>query len=224
MAANSLAPRFQPPVVRFVHNGRSYVLETAEGDATRRVLSRSHSEIESMFLRKLVPQAERRAIAAESLTLPTSEALPEELRWVRWHRPEESPAPIWGLFLRSEPALNPEESLDEDNSPANDTLTLLAWGDGPVMAWARATPEAHALIVRALRTLPPWLMDGVVSVDPFFKTSVRPAPALPARETSVRSAAVSNSQRKTANEQPEVSQRARSVLSAWRRANPARSA
>ena len=42
---------------------------------------------------------------------------------------------------------------------------LVAWGDGPVLAWASDRPDARAILREALRALPVFLAAGLASAD-----------------------------------------------------------
>jgi len=42
---------------------------------------------------------------------------------------------------------------------------LLAWGDGPVMAWASDRPGAREVLREALRAVPDFLTGGLASAD-----------------------------------------------------------
>jgi hypothetical protein len=195
---------------RFVSEGRAMVWREGsslvpsryreEGEAQR-------AEREAVFLRKLVPQAERRGIVADKRPAAPAEGVAvEDARWVCWFREGEDPAPLWALFAHSRALAG---------APAdNDTWRLVAWGDGPALAWASDEPAAQRCLRAALRVPPPWLAGGMASRDPSFPVRIERA-----TERSEAGQAVG-----ARAPEGEPAKGARAVLAAWRKAHPARSA
>jgi hypothetical protein len=126
-------------------------------DAARR------SELPGLFTRAVVPQLERRG--ARGLVYPAAapEGMgPGDLRWVAWQAPGDG-APVWGLYVAGRHLVSAEQ-----DAPANDTFVLIAWGDGPALAWADERAEARTVLRAALHWPPEWLAAGMRSRDVTF--------------------------------------------------------
>lgn len=118
----------------------------------------------ALFTRRVVPQVERRG--ARGLVYPA--AVPKgmtsgDARWVAWRAPGD-PAPVWGLYLAAGRLESPEVT--------DDVFVLIAWGDGPVLAWADRRGAARAVLRAALRVPPPWLQEGMRSRDVTFPVRI----------------------------------------------------
>jgi hypothetical protein len=238
-AAVARRPRTTPTVHEepFSCDGRAWVWREGPSmvpPAARAVDESQRAKLVELFLKKLVPQAERRGIAAEVFAAaPPSGVSRADVRWVRWFREGEDPAPLWALFVQA-------RVLAAD-AAENDAWTVVAWGDGPALAWASDERAAQACVRSALRAPPPWLLGGMASRDPSFAVRIERAVASPRRRSAAvavtratqtataRGADTTNEDARESDAvQPEDSVGdsggARGVLAAWRRAHPARSA
>jgi len=182
----------------------------------RSVSEQVREQLRSLFLRKLVVAAEKRGITAESFAAATPPGMAAaDVRWMRWHREGEGSAPLWALFVQSRVLSCTEAD--------NDTWMLVAWGDGPVLAWASNEAGAQACLRAALHAPPTWLHQGMASRDPAFCVRIEPwchgargrKPSNVHRDARMRSKIASD-----AVTEPKAS--VRSILAAWRRAHPAR--
>jgi hypothetical protein len=156
-------------VDEFEVRGQAY--RWLEGDAAgARPLRHSleHDELPEFFTRVLLPQLERRRATkvAHPGTLVDG-ASSADVQWFAW-RDADARDVVWALYVTAR-RLDPRAS-----APANDTLVLVAWGDGPVLAWAHAASGARAVVREALRVPPPWLVAGVCSGDPTFPVRLEP--------------------------------------------------
>jgi hypothetical protein len=212
----------------FVSEGRAWVWREGVELLPPRYRSMSderRAALRALFLRKLVPQAEKRGIAAESFDAHTPQDLSSaEVRWARWFREGEDPAPMWALFAQSS-LFEPEHDLAQ--SAVNDTWCLVAWGDGPVLAWASDHTTALRILRAALQAPPPWLHGGMVSRDPAFavrleRTAIEGRP----RKSTAKRRTERTEHAHVHDPAPDerAPKDARAVLAAWRRAHPARSA
>jgi hypothetical protein len=215
---------------RFEAQGRAWLWREGASlvaDRFRSLSEDARDEVRALFLRKLVPNAEKRGIAGEALAAATpSGVAAADVRWMRWFREGEDPAPLWALFVQSRVL----STSDADN----DTWNLVAWGDGPALAWASRAPVAQECLRAALRSPPPWLFNGVGSRDAAFAVRIERATEAPRtrrspsarRDATTREPASdagdagSNDGQGASAERPS----ARAILAAWRRTHPARSA
>lgn len=234
MAATKTAPVARrvrtAPVIeeRFESQGRAWLWRegaTVVSERYRSVSDAQRDELRALFSRKLVPQAEKRGITAEpSAAQAPAGVASADVRWVRWFREGEDPAPLWALFAQSRVL----SSTDADN----DTWNLVAWGDGPALAWASNDPIAQSCLRAALRAMPAWLSGGLLSRDPSFAVRIeRASDATRARHTSTtRREATDSNERDAATANSESDERSaarpnpRAILAAWRKTHPARSA
>lgn len=218
---------------RFESQGRAWLWRegaTVVGERYRSVSESQRDELRALFLRKLVPQAEKRGIAADPCAAQAPSGVASaDVRWVRWFREGEDPAPLWALFAQSRVL----SSTDADN----DTWNLVAWGDGPALAWASNDPIAQSCLRAALRAMPAWLSGGVLSRDPSFAVRIeRASDASRTRRASTTRREASDGTSSESNESNEThAARAtsgesatrpnpRAILAAWRKTHPARSA
>ena len=230
MAATKTAPVARrvrtAPVIeeRFESQGRAWLWREGASvlaERHRSVSEAQRDELRALFLRKLVPHAEKRGIAAEpsAAQAPTGVAS-ADVRWVRWFREGEDPAPLWALFAQSRVL----SSTDADN----DTWSLVAWGDGPALAWASSDPIAQSCLRAALRAMPAWLSGGVLSRDPSFAVRIeRASDATRARRASATRHEADRrgeSDATVATDEGEPRPNPRAILAAWRKTHPARSA
>lgn len=206
---------------RFESQGRAWLWREGASVVDARYRSSSEQvrdELRALFLRKLVPAAEKRGIAAEPVAAATpSGVAAADVRWMRWHREGEGASPLWALFVQSRVLSSTEAD--------NDTWNLIAWGDGPALAWASSALAAQECLRAALHAPPAWLHLGMASRDPAFCVRIeRWTDTARARKPSTvrRDAGASTEGRSDASAEPKPS--ARSILSAWRKAHPARSA
>jgi hypothetical protein len=242
MAATRTAPARRSPAQdlqdealheeRFSFEGRAWLWR--EGPSLlppkyRSVTDADRDALESVFSRKLVPQAEKRGIAGELFTARAPDGvLRADVRWVRWQHPEQDPSPLWGLFVQSHALGDPVAS--------NDAWKVVAWGDGPALAWASDEPRARDFLRSALRAPPPWLRAGMASREPGFPVRIeRDQPRGHRRASPVTASRRPNDPAPSPTAQtadgslPEPSlfepprgAGARAVLTAWRRAHPTR--
>ena len=117
------------------------------------------------FTQSLMNQFQRRGV--EPVVIEATHALgssaPITTRWFVWS--DEGSAPVWALFIEmDQSAVEPAD---------NDRSRCIAWGDGPVLAWADEDPAALDQLRAALQTLPPWLRGGMVSMDAVFPVQIR---------------------------------------------------
>ncbi len=114
-----------------------------------------------LFSHTLVPQLERRGAAG--LVYPATglgDASPDA-RWILWRAPGNR-HPMWGLYACA-------ERLTDGGAPAaNDAWVLIAWGEGPVLAWMHDGREARSLFRGAMSDPPGWFANGMRSGDPTF--------------------------------------------------------
>lgn len=142
---------------QFTAHGRVY--RWFEGEPSSRAEGARARAME-IFTRAVVPQLERR----HAIKL-TQSAAQGGARWVAWRAPGEA-ALVWALYA-------PARVIDpRATEPANDTLALVAWGDGPVLAWAHEGVAARALVRAALHVPPSWLAEGFRSADPTLPVRV----------------------------------------------------
>ena len=80
--------------------------------------------------------------------------------WSSWKVPGEERV-LWALQVSTRQV----RGATGGHGPANDGYVLAAWGDGPVIAWAKDLPAVRAVLREALATPPSWLSAGVVSAD-----------------------------------------------------------
>lgn len=126
------------------------------GDATRR------SRMQALFARTVVPSLEKRGARGEVFAAEVPGGVPEgDARWVSW-RSDAGAVPVWGLYAAAR-SLDPRRA-----EPANDTYALVAWGDGPAIAWVADGAEAHSFVRAALHAPPAWMSQGFASGDPVF--------------------------------------------------------
>jgi hypothetical protein len=222
---------------RFCSEGRAWLWR--EGPAMvppsyRAASDADRDALEDLFSRRLLPQADKRGIAGELFTARAPDGVSRaDVRWVRWQHPEHESAPLWALFVQS-------RALGETVA-SNDAWTVVAWGDGPALAWASEDARAQDFLRSALRAPPPWLRAGMASRDRAFPVRIeresaqgprRAGTVVSARRTDEgaieaefrprpRAAAASASEPSPAFDPPR-GQGARAVLAAWRRAHPAR--
>lgn len=171
-------PRLQlpkaPTHTRFVTRGTRYVW--SEGDALmthKRVLRdpAKRARAFQLFAESLVPNFEKRGIQPTIVSVnPRASVAIEEaptstLRWMAWSDPNDETAPIWALF--ADTVVGNEVALVD-----NDTSRCIAWGDGPVLAWADEDPTALGHLREALLQLPLWLRSGLHSMDAVFPVQI----------------------------------------------------
>lgn len=135
---------------RFESQGRAWLWREGASVVDARYRSSSEQvrdELRALFLRKLVPAAEKRGIAAEPVAAATpSGVAAADVRWMRWHREGEGSSPLWALFVQSRVLSSTEAD--------NDTWNLVAWGDGPALAWASSALAAQECLRAALHAPP----------------------------------------------------------------------
>ena len=108
------------------------------GDAARR------ARLHALFTRTLVPGLERRGARGQVCAAEVPGGVREgDARWVTW-RTAEAPVPVWGLYAA---ARSRDDEPAPQVRPANDTFVLVAWGDGPAVAWV-AESEREGEIAR----------------------------------------------------------------------------
>lgn len=207
---------------RFESQGRAWLWRegaTLIAERYRTSTEQTRDEVRALFLRKLAPAAEKRGITAEPIAAATPAGVAAaDVRWMRWYREGEDPAPLWALFVQSRVLSTTEAD--------NDTWNLVAWGDGPALAWASTAPVAQDCLRAALRVPPAWLHMGMASRDPAFCVRIErftDAPRARKSGTVRRDTSASRDSEQhesSAGDKPS----ARSILTAWRKAHPARSA
>jgi hypothetical protein len=167
-------------VEEFVADDRSYRWIEGNGAQVRTLRHTLRREqLPELFARAVAPQMERRGAARASLPAAAPDGtMATDVRWVAWSAPGERDV-VWGLYAVA------RRLEARAQGPANDTLVLIAWGDGPVLAWADERAMAHHFLRSALRRPPPWLARGMCSGDPTFPVRVEQVagadatPALP---------------------------------------------
>lgn len=162
----------------FVIQGRRYRWREGEGVVTdpgaRRDAAR-RGEMAGLFTRAVVPQLERRGARGLVYAAAAPEGVrSEDIRWVAW-RAAGDEVPVWGLYLDARLLAEPGEA------PANDGFVLVAWGDGPALAWADERPAARTALRAALHAPPPWLERGMRSRDVTFPVRLDRLSGGPAR-------------------------------------------
>ncbi len=151
----------------FSAHGRRYVWH--EGDHVRAPaaarLADRRPALGEAFARTVLPGLERRGAARRVLGAGPRGGLGRAY-WAVWQAPGDR-QPVWALY---EPTRQPGdrarwEVAGVSHRPANDGALLVAWGDGPVLAWASDRPGAREALREALRTLPDFLEGGLASAD-----------------------------------------------------------
>lgn len=147
---------------RFVARGVAYRWRVAPvTDAAALRDGARREDLARAFHRVVRPSVERRKARVLELAVPAQDA--GRARWVAWTAPGEE-VPVWGLY----------RARRGEAPAANDAWELIAWGDGPALAWADEEPSARALLCRALREPPVWLSAGMASRDPTFAVRIEP--------------------------------------------------
>lgn len=151
----------------FSTHGRRYVWH--EGDHVRppaaERLTARRAALGEAFARAVLPGLTRRGARRRVLGAGPRGGLRRAF-WVVWQAPGDR-QPVWALY---EPTRRPGDGVRWDDPAAtprsaNDGALLVAWGDGPVLAWASDRPEARATLREALRALPDFLAAGLASAD-----------------------------------------------------------
>lgn len=242
MAATKTAPRRPRPASiteeSFTSEGRAWLWREGSGvlhERYRVVDEQARESLRGIFTRKLVPLAEKRGIAGEPVAAATATGIAAaDVRWMQWFRAGEDPAPLWGLFVQSR--------VFDSNDADNDTWVLVAWGDGPALAWASQHEAAQRCLRAALHAPPPFLSGGVVSRDPSFAVRIerttssdqraRKSPTTARKSTRGAAdrdgahggASDASGESSDGSTSSSLAGSPRAILAAWRRANPARSA
>jgi|LNFM01.1.fsa_nt_gb hypothetical protein len=239
MAATKTAPRRPRPASileeTFTSEGRNWLWREGPSvlpERYRAAGDQAREELRALFVRKLVPAMERRGIAGEAVSAATPSGIAAaDVRWMKWFRADEGQSPLWGLFVQSR--------VFDSNDADNDTWVLVAWGDGPALAWVSDTALAQRCLRAALHAPPAFLSGGLLSRDPSFavrleRTTRSDSRARKSATTARKSALVGadqeagpDSPHRTASRAAAPGDRpagAHAILAAWRRANPARSA
>jgi hypothetical protein len=159
-------------VEQFAAHGRAYQWHEGAGlivaDDTASKPSRRNS-LAAFFSHKLVAQLERRGARGLIFAAAASDGSDaRDVQWITWRAPTDT-NPVWGLYLAA-------SKLDgRSPSAANDTMVLIAWGDGLALAWADEREPARLALRAALRVPPTWLARGLRSADPTFPVRIEPA-------------------------------------------------
>lgn len=143
-------------VERVVTRGASWLW--LEGEAARhpRMASGERRDaLRTAFVTGVMPSmrargAKRRVLAAGGLRDAAA------MHWAAWSTSDGRV--VWALYADARRAL-------EKDRPANDGARMVAWGDGPVMAWVDADPGLQRALRDALRDPPDFLDGGMVSGD-----------------------------------------------------------
>lgn len=136
---------------------RSHPLSMARRDALR------HS-----FVHTLIPTLRARCVTPKTLSVKGF-GDPAALHWCLWQTINSHS--LWALYASAHYATHSPH-------PANDSTRLVAWGDGPVLAWADTDPGLRRALHHALQHPPAFLSRGVVSTDPTLpQVTLRPVPS-----------------------------------------------
>ncbi len=143
------------------HEGAGALHPRAAGFGGRR------EALRGAFFETVVPGLERRGATVEVRGVgPRGGAA--RAHWVTWRAPGDA-RPVWALFVPTGRVSTAGLGVAR---PSNDGALLAAWGDGPLMAWVSEGAELRSAVREALRSLPPWLADGVCSADVSFPLRV----------------------------------------------------
>ncbi len=165
---NATKTAILPTQTPFVCRATKYIWSEGEALMThKQVLRDPHKRIRAykIFTQSLISQFERRGIEpmVVDASRPSHSDTPISTHWMAWS--DVDSAPVWGLFAEMDQST--VEPADNDRS------RCIAWGDGPVLAWADEDPAALDQLRAALQTLPPWLRGGMVSMDAVFPVQIR---------------------------------------------------
>jgi hypothetical protein len=173
----------------FTANGVTYVWSEGPGLLTHRAVLRTPAKRErayKLFVETLLPQFDRAQL--KPLVSPAKSKASLSARWLCWTDPKSEAPPVWALVVDA-------ATPDATHAIAdNDTGRVVAWGDGPALAWADAEAVSLGVLRDALHEPPPWLVRGLASMDAEFpvQITVRPPFAkLPSRaQRAVESASM----------------------------------
>lgn len=143
-----------------------------EGDSARsaraEALRGRRDALRVAFVQTVVPGLGRRGAATKTVPVGPRRAVPRAY-WTTWTAPGDA-RPVWALYASTR-CLS-AESVATLGRAANDGAVLVAWGDGPVLAWASERPELRMVLRQALRSLPGFLGEGLCSGDATFPVKI----------------------------------------------------
>ncbi len=151
----------------FSTHGRRYVWhegEHVQAPGAARLADRRHA-LAAAFTATVLPGLERRGAEHRVVGAGPRGGL-ARAHWVVWRAPGDR-HPVWALYVLTRRLGDRSlwETAAVNHRPANDGALLVAWGDGPVMAWASDRPGCREVLREALRTVPDFLAGGLASAD-----------------------------------------------------------
>ncbi|MBI5514541.1 MAG: hypothetical protein HY909_12275 [Deltaproteobacteria bacterium] len=156
--------------------GRRYRWQEGASARHPRVFRGRREEARRAFYRAYLPVLVARGATRRELPAGRRGVLQDSL-WVTWTpRDHHAAGVVWSLWVPSRGSRVPVV-VAGGAEPANEGMVLAAWGDGPVLAWCSQSPALRALTREALRALPEFLAQGVVSGDETLALKIEPCEA-----------------------------------------------
>ncbi|MBL8603295.1 MAG: hypothetical protein JNK72_15330 [Myxococcales bacterium] len=165
-AIETSTPNPQPET--FSAGGRLYRWAEGVGHARAEALRGRREALRAAFEQTVLPGLVRRG-AARKVVVSSPKRGEPRVWWALWQAPGDA-RPVWALYASSR-CLDVHTTATLGRA-ANDGAVLVAWGDGPVLAWASEREALRGLLRAALHALPSFLGDGLCSGDATFPVKI----------------------------------------------------